>query len=126
MPLPQGSKSICLPTQSCVIVGIRAMQFLHTKCSPTIKLAPRCSAFCMIKLGNSLYTRATAWTLLLHWSYTAWALLVHILYNKPGHSLYTRGILLGHSLYTRGILFGYSWYALELLLLVLSLQTNNH
>ena len=48
------------------------------------------------KLGHDLYTRATAWPLLVHWSYcldTPCTLELLL-----GHSLYTALVLLGHSL----------------------------
>ena len=71
------------------------------------------------KFGHSLYTRATAWALLVHWSYclvtpctlelllghflytraTAWPLLVHWSYCLVTPC--TLELLLGHFLYTR-------------------------
>ena len=71
------------------------------------------------KFGHSLYTRATAWALLVHWSYclvtpctlelllghflytraTAWPLLVHWSYCLATPC--TLELLLGHSLHTR-------------------------
>ena len=70
-------------------------QFVHSMCT---SLDTTCTL--ELLLGHFLYTGATAWALLVHYTGTAWPLLVQVLCNKSGHCLYTREILLGYSWYT--------------------------
>ena len=75
-----------------------------------------CTTDYMYLLGHSLYTRATAWAFLVHYTGTAWillehqsgttwALLVHIQYNDLG----TLSTLQGYCFGTPGTLELHAW-----------------